>query len=90
MHLSPQSEEKYRCVSDSQCGPERFPSGGECSPFPTPSQLQGSSGTLEGNTSPMAERITEFHVIPLALIDAYCVPDPGGLPPEEFPGQGCG
>ncbi|XP_074192507.1 P2X purinoceptor 3 [Rhinolophus sinicus] len=24
----PESEEKYRCVSDSQCGPERFPSGG--------------------------------------------------------------
>lgn len=30
----PQSEEKYRCVSSSQCGPERFPGGGECSPFP--------------------------------------------------------
>lgn len=38
--VSPQSEDKYRCVSDSQCGPERFPSGGEWSPFPTPSQLQ--------------------------------------------------
>ncbi|KAF6333841.1 purinergic receptor P2X 3 [Rhinolophus ferrumequinum] len=24
----PQSEEKYRCVSDRQCGPERFPGGG--------------------------------------------------------------
>uniref|UniRef100_G1RQ15 P2X purinoceptor n=1 Tax=Nomascus leucogenys TaxID=61853 RepID=G1RQ15_NOMLE len=24
----PESEEKYRCVSDSQCGPERFPGGG--------------------------------------------------------------
>ncbi|KAB1272089.1 P2X purinoceptor 3 [Camelus dromedarius] len=24
----PQSEEKFRCVSDSQCGPERFPAGG--------------------------------------------------------------
>ncbi|XP_025783940.1 P2X purinoceptor 3 [Puma concolor] len=24
----PESEEKYRCVSDGQCGPERFPSGG--------------------------------------------------------------
>ncbi|XP_021781438.1 P2X purinoceptor 3 isoform X3 [Papio anubis] len=23
----PESEEKYRCVSDSQCGPERFPGG---------------------------------------------------------------
>lgn len=30
--VSPQSEEKYRCVSDSQCGPQRFPGGGECSP----------------------------------------------------------
>ncbi|GAB1286517.1 P2X purinoceptor 3 [Apodemus speciosus] len=27
----PESEEKYRCVSDSQCGPERFP-GGELRP----------------------------------------------------------
>ncbi|KAJ1074980.1 hypothetical protein K5549_000954 [Capra hircus] len=24
----PESEEKFRCVSDSQCGPERFPGGG--------------------------------------------------------------
>ncbi|XP_048217664.1 P2X purinoceptor 3 isoform X2 [Perognathus longimembris pacificus] len=24
----PESEEKYHCVSDSQCGPDRFPSGG--------------------------------------------------------------
>ncbi|XP_051710012.1 P2X purinoceptor 3 isoform X2 [Oryctolagus cuniculus] len=24
----PENEEKYRCVSDSQCGPERFPGGG--------------------------------------------------------------
>ncbi|ELW46862.1 P2X purinoceptor 3 [Tupaia chinensis] len=24
----PQNEEKYRCTSDSQCGPERFPGGG--------------------------------------------------------------
>ncbi|KAI5761350.1 P2RX3 [Gulo gulo luscus] len=24
----PESEEKYRCVSDSQCGPQRFPGGG--------------------------------------------------------------
>eukprot|EP00069_Balaena_mysticetus_P004885 bmy_17536T0 len=26
--VSPQSEEKFRCVSDSQCGPERFPGVG--------------------------------------------------------------
>lgn len=39
--VSAQSEDKYRCVSDSQCGPERFPSGGEWSPFLPPHTLGG-------------------------------------------------
>lgn len=47
--VSPQNEEKYRCVSDSQCGPERFPGGGECSPFlhPTPTPIPSLHGTLK-------------------------------------------
>lgn len=50
--VCPQSEEKYRCASDSQCGPQRFPGGGECSPFPTPVKPQSGIRTLEGSTSP--------------------------------------
>ena len=53
--VSLQSEEKFRCVSDSQCGPERFPGVGECSPFPTPHCPALSAGPWRQHVPPRGE-----------------------------------
>lgn len=50
----PQSEEKYHCVSDSQCRPERFPGGGECSP-PHPVTTPKGQWRPGGQHSPVGE-----------------------------------
>lgn len=46
--VSPQSDDNYHCESDSQCRPERFPGGGEWSPFPALSQPHRSSQCRDG------------------------------------------
>lgn len=84
-------------MSDSQCGPERFPGGGECSPFLPPSLTPSLHGTLKGREfavgidSPFQEmgRNLLCRLLPMSQRFAGC-PDPARdvevawFRPQEF------
>lgn len=85
--VSPQSEEKFRCVSDSQCGPERFPAGGECCPLP-PHNPKMSASPPQGRAHPRQGSGNRPFLVTLpALIAAHRVP-PSGAAPRDIPGPG--
>lgn len=85
--VSLQSEEKFRCVSDSQCQPERFPGVGECSFFPTSHCPALSVGPWGQHVPPRREATLRegagmglFYVTLPALLDAGCGPAQRGCP----------